>query len=242
MRQREDQRQRGQRPLRASRDRAQAQRLVQAAEAIALQVEADVLIAERLERGDEPRVDSGRARAPSRHGRSRAARPCRDGGRETRGSPARAPRLRPARSAAALRSTLRRRTECATTGTPTRARSSCRAPPRAPARECRPWSGRLRRAGCARRVRAPPGGRDDSRRDRRRCCRRRSRRRRARRRSRPGGRRARPCSSSSGSTGLARYSAGRARRCESLRARSRSRSRSTARAGDASRDSSGCRR
>ena len=52
VRQREDQRQRGQRTLRRSRDGAQAQRLVQAAEPIALQVEADVLIAERLERRD----------------------------------------------------------------------------------------------------------------------------------------------------------------------------------------------
>ena len=50
MREREDQRQRGQRALRTSRHGAQAQRLVQAAEAIPLQVEADVLIAEGFER------------------------------------------------------------------------------------------------------------------------------------------------------------------------------------------------
>ena len=72
---------------------------------------------------------------------------------------------------------------------------------------------RPRRADCARRIRGRPAGRDDSRRDRRRCCRRR-RSRRARRRCATDACTARACSSSSDWTGSRGTRAARARRCE----------------------------
>ncbi len=72
------------------------QRVVQAAEAIAAQIDGDVRVAERAQLAiDRRRRSPARARAPSRRGRARDARWCRDAGRGRRGTRGRAAPSRP---------------------------------------------------------------------------------------------------------------------------------------------------
>jgi hypothetical protein len=101
----------------------------------------------------------GRGRAPSRRARvSRRASRRRGAGRGRRGSPARAARPRPLDHAQLLVVTSlkygMRDDRHADAGS-----SHVGRPARATARGSRPWSGRPRRAGCARRTRGPPAAR-----------------------------------------------------------------------------------
>ena len=198
-------------------DGAQAQRVVQAAEAVAAQIDASRAGSRaRAARDRSASATSGSsARGPSRRGRSRAA-------------PSVVAMMADAADAEAelaqdglglldhpqllvgdLAEVRNARRQARRRGlVPGRQAGAARQLADLVLGQARP-----RRAGCARRTRAPPAGRDDSRRDRRRCCRRRSRRCRARAPSRTGACRARACSSSSGSRDWRDTRAAPFRRC-----------------------------
>ena len=181
---------------------------IQAAHPIPLQVDRDVLVANRAQLAHDPLAHFGIERA-----RGISARPNLEPGQcvmmpHSAHAEAETPqhRFRRARSSGACLPSPRNGTESATRGTrrPAHPRSAGRRD--VTVREYPPWSGPIHRAGCARRTRQPPFVRADSRRGRRRCCRRRSPLSRERRRGWKEHRTVRACRSNTDRPDWARYS------------------------------------
>ena len=162
-------------PVGACSDARRRNTFIQAAHPIALQIDRHVLIADRLQLAhDRSRISGSSARGSSSR-RSRGARAsswCRT--RQTR-----KPRSRRTVFGALDHAQLLVGDFRVVRNARRQTRRRGLVPGRQPGAmrqlaDLRLGQIRLRRAGCARRTRAPPGGRAGSRRDRRRCCRRRS--------------------------------------------------------------------